>query len=112
MAGMQLGSKHLCFSCNSKFYDLGRADLVCPKCGANQNEAPAKVDMAAIAAKVMASAVQESEHGTGIGAPLADEMVIFGGESPSGGDAKSDKESELNADDSGNAEFDDEGDDF
>ena len=52
MAATQLGTKHLCFSCKAKFYDLGRPELVCPKCGANQDEAPEKVDMSAIAAKV------------------------------------------------------------
>lgn len=42
-----LGKKHECLSCGVKFYDLGNAEIVCPKCGANQaelsaEEAPAK----------------------------------------------------------------------
>jgi uncharacterized protein (TIGR02300 family) len=42
-----LGKKHECLSCGVKFYDLGKAVIVCPKCGANQAElsaaeAPAK----------------------------------------------------------------------
>jgi len=42
-----LGKKHECLSCGVKFYDLGNAEIVCPKCGANQAElsaaeAPAK----------------------------------------------------------------------
>ena len=35
----ELGNKYECFSCGSKFYDLGRADPICPKCGANQKDA-------------------------------------------------------------------------
>lgn len=43
----ELGKKHECLSCGVKFYDLGNAEIVCPKCGANQaelsaEEAPAK----------------------------------------------------------------------
>lgn len=35
-----LGVKYLCFQCDCKFYDLKKAQPLCPKCGANQNEAP------------------------------------------------------------------------
>ena len=35
-----LGSKHVCFECGAKFYDLGKPEPVCPKCGADQREAP------------------------------------------------------------------------
>jgi uncharacterized protein (TIGR02300 family) len=34
----ELGNKHECLSCSTKFYDLGKSELVCPKCGADQNE--------------------------------------------------------------------------
>jgi hypothetical protein len=34
-----LGKKYECFSCGTKFYDLGRPDPLCPKCGANQKQA-------------------------------------------------------------------------
>ena len=37
-----LGKKWMCFSCSAKFYDFMKAEAVCPKCGANQKEAPAK----------------------------------------------------------------------
>lgn len=29
----ELGTKHLCASCGTKFYDLNRAPATCPKCG-------------------------------------------------------------------------------
>ena len=28
-----LGTKYECTGCGTKFYDMGRADAVCPKCG-------------------------------------------------------------------------------
>jgi hypothetical protein len=36
-----LGRKYECFRCHTKFYDLGRPEPVCPKCGANQKDAKA-----------------------------------------------------------------------
>ena len=37
-----LGKKWTCFSCGAKFYDFTKTEALCPKCGANQKEAPAK----------------------------------------------------------------------
>ena len=37
-----MGGKHTCYSCSGKFYDLNRQEPICPRCGANQNEAPTK----------------------------------------------------------------------
>jgi hypothetical protein len=36
-----LGYKWVCFSCNAKFYDLGKPEPVCPRCGADQRQRPA-----------------------------------------------------------------------
>jgi hypothetical protein len=38
----KLGVKYTCFKCSCKFYDLNRPQPICPKCGADQNEAPKK----------------------------------------------------------------------
>ncbi|HVN37671.1 MAG TPA: FYDLN acid domain-containing protein, partial [Myxococcota bacterium] len=35
-----LGTKYSCFKCGSKFYDLNRPKALCPKCGADQRDAP------------------------------------------------------------------------
>jgi hypothetical protein len=35
-----LGEKYVCFSCGKKFYDLGKPEPICPKCGSDQREAP------------------------------------------------------------------------
>jgi len=37
-----LGKKWVCFACSAKFYDFAKPESVCPKCGANQKDAPAK----------------------------------------------------------------------
>ncbi len=34
-----LGRKYTCYSCHSKFYDLGKPIPLCPKCGADQRDA-------------------------------------------------------------------------
>jgi hypothetical protein len=36
----ELGQKHECFKCGTKFYDLKKTPVHCPKCSANQKEAP------------------------------------------------------------------------
>jgi uncharacterized protein (TIGR02300 family) len=41
MPAKDLGVKHTCWKCGTKFYDLKKADAVCPKCGADPREAPA-----------------------------------------------------------------------
>lgn len=41
MPAKDLGSKHLCYKCSTKFYDLKKPDPICPKCGADQRESPA-----------------------------------------------------------------------
>lgn len=45
----ELGTKHECFHCGVKFYDLGKAAAVCPKCGANQKDAGKAAPAAAAA---------------------------------------------------------------
>ena len=40
MSKPSLGVRHICFQCGAKFYDLSKPEIVCPKCGANQADAP------------------------------------------------------------------------
>jgi len=42
MRKKKLGNKYVCFQCGCKFYDLGRSQPICPKCGADQTEAKKK----------------------------------------------------------------------
>lgn len=41
-----LGTKYICYSCQTKFYDLGRTSAVCPKCGADQKDADSATPVA------------------------------------------------------------------
>jgi uncharacterized protein (TIGR02300 family) len=41
MPAKDLGTKHLCFKCGTKFYDLRKSEPICPKCGADQRQSPA-----------------------------------------------------------------------
>ncbi|HET9211820.1 MAG TPA: TIGR02300 family protein [Thermoanaerobaculia bacterium] len=47
MPELKLGTKHDCYNCGTKFYDLGKAEAVCPKCGANQKDAVTSDSLAA-----------------------------------------------------------------
>lgn len=42
MAKKKLGNKYVCYQCGCKFYDLSKPKPICPKCGADQNDAPAR----------------------------------------------------------------------
>jgi uncharacterized protein (TIGR02300 family) len=41
MPPKDLGQKHVCFKCGTRFYDLKKPEPVCPKCGADQRQSPA-----------------------------------------------------------------------
>ncbi len=41
MPAKDLGTKHSCYKCGTKFYDLKKPEPICPKCGADQRESPA-----------------------------------------------------------------------
>lgn len=41
MPPKDLGTKHTCFKCSTKFYDMKKSAPICPKCGADQRESPA-----------------------------------------------------------------------
>jgi uncharacterized protein (TIGR02300 family) len=47
MPELKLGTKYDCYNCGTKFYDLGKPEPVCPKCGANQKDAVSAESQAA-----------------------------------------------------------------
>jgi uncharacterized protein (TIGR02300 family) len=57
-----LGTKYVCYKCGTKFYDLKKPVPACPKCGADQREAPVAKPMSARAAKAAAAAAKEPEE--------------------------------------------------
>jgi hypothetical protein len=38
----KLGTRFVCFECGTKFYDLNRADPLCPECNADQRNKPVR----------------------------------------------------------------------
>lgn len=61
-----LGKKYTCYSCHTKFYDLGKPVPICPKCGADQRdaeEAPAASSHRGRAARVVEEPVEEEFAG-------------------------------------------------
>ena len=34
----ELGKKYECAECGAKFYDLGKSEPICPRCGTNQKD--------------------------------------------------------------------------
>ena len=57
-----LGNKHECLNCGTKFYDLGRSQLVCPSCGGDQEElAKGSVEEGKAAGKPSASKAKKAK---------------------------------------------------
>ena len=57
-----LGRKYTCYSCHTKFYDLGKPVPLCPKCGADQRDADeAPVYTAPRGRRVVEEPVEEEE---------------------------------------------------
>lgn len=82
----QLGKKYTCYSCHTKFYDLGKPIPVCPKCGADQRDAEeAPVTTSHRSKRVAPAAVVEE--------PVEDSD--FGGDSEAAPVAVSDEDEEI-----------------
>lgn len=56
-----LGTKYNCFKCQTKFYDLKKPVPTCPKCGADQRDAPIIKPMSAKARAAAAAAAPKEE---------------------------------------------------
>jgi len=56
-----LGKKHTCYNCGTKFYDLNKEQVICPKCGADQNSKPALKQKLRISLKYSEFEVAEDE---------------------------------------------------
>lgn len=65
MAKPELGAKHQCQNCATKFFDLNRDPILCPKCGAvfvplPVARAPTRASAAAVAARDEGEVEQET----------------------------------------------------
>lgn len=89
----KLGTKYLCFSCKSKFYDLNKPEPLCPKCGADQRRKPKETTSGGSSAaapvkrppvRPMPALLDEEDAET---VPFEEEMDLDLGElEPAGGD--------------------------
>ena len=69
----ELGKKYTCYSCHTKFYDLGKPVPTCPKCGADQRDAEeTPVYTSARSRRVVEEPVDDEEF-TPAAAPAAEE---------------------------------------
>src|SRR5688500_10350786 len=58
----ELGRKYTCYSCHTKFYDLGKPIPLCPKCGSDQRDADeAPVYVAPRSRRIVEEPVEEEE---------------------------------------------------
>ncbi len=58
----ELGRKYTCYSCHTKFYDLGKPVPLCPKCGSDQRDADeAPVYVAPRSRRIVEEPVEEEE---------------------------------------------------
>lgn len=70
----KLGTRYVCFSCGTKFYDLNRPEPTCPECSADQRQAPARDLKALLAGKGPIRRVRQEEEET----PASDEDEDLG----------------------------------
>jgi uncharacterized protein (TIGR02300 family) len=89
MAGKELGTKHTCFKCGTKFYDFRKPEPLCPKCGADQRQAPV---VKAPAAERRSKAASKPE-------PEETETVLDEGAEDAEADAELEDEDEEETDD-------------
>jgi uncharacterized protein (TIGR02300 family) len=57
-----LGTKYICYKCGTKFYDLKKPVPACPKCGADQREAPVAKPQTARQQRAAAAAKEAAEE--------------------------------------------------
>lgn len=70
VAKPELGNKHHCQQCGTKFFDLNRNPVLCPKCGAVQQVASARV------ARASAPEKEEAQADPGVELVSLDEVEV------------------------------------
>lgn len=85
MAKSDLGKKHLCPSCDSRFYDLSRKTAKCPKCGTEtEPPKPNKTRRGVRAASIAAvtKPVNAIHHGKAVSGDASDPSKDSDGDIP------------------------------
>ena len=80
MPELKLGTKHECYNCGTKFYDFGKGQALCPKCGADQKdsgqaESPAASQASRRRRKAEVAKVLDIEEEEPIADVVEDELV-------------------------------------
>ena len=74
----ELGKKYTCYSCHTKFYDLGKPEPLCPKCGTDQRDADeAPVYTAPRSRRVVEEPAEEEEFTPAAAEPADEESDDF-----------------------------------
>ncbi len=84
MTKSKYGNRYQCFKCGCKFYDLNKSKAVCPKCGADQSEAPRqeKPSHGAVHRDVVMPPEEELLEETIPGAEGEEDLILDEGEVP------------------------------
>jgi len=98
-----LGNKHLCEECGAKFYDFGKSEITCPKCGTEVLEETKKKPATRKAPKKKPAALDKKPQDD------LDEDVADGGEDDEDKDDKDDEDDEDEDEDEDEDNKDDEG---
>jgi len=85
-----LGTKYVCFSCQTKFYDLGRDVALCPKCGADQKDADSSPAPVSKSRKVVEAVDDDAEIDETPDREQDDDVEIDDDDSDGGSDDSSD----------------------
>jgi uncharacterized protein (TIGR02300 family) len=88
VAKPELGTKHTCQNCGTKFFDLNKNPVVCPKCGAVQH-------VAARATRAAPAEAEEEEAETGV------ELVSLDEAEPAESNAETTAEDDVEIEDDG-----------
>src|SRR5260221_4558589 len=93
----ELGKKYNCYSCHTKFYDLGKPEPTCPKCGADQRDAEeAPVVTSHRGRRVVEEPVQEPGFPEPQGvAPVTAEDEGISPDAPCGYEAETDRAQQV-----------------
>jgi hypothetical protein len=87
----ELGRKYTCYSCHTKFYDLGKPVPLCPKCGSDQRDADeAPVYTAPRSRRVVEEPVEEDDF-----TPAATPDAVEGEEDEGFAPAADEREEEV-----------------
>lgn len=91
----ELGKKYTCYSCHTKFYDLGKPTPLCPKCGADQRDADeAPVYTSPRSRRVVAEEPAEEEEFTPAAEPASPDSEEEEDFAPPGADREVEEDEE------------------